>query len=327
MRGLEGTSRRRFLRLMASTSVLPVLSGIAAAQSYPTRPVRLLVGFAAGTAPDIIARLIAQSLSERLGQQVIVDNRPGAASNIATEMAVRASPDGYSLLLVTTTNAVNGTLYDNLGFSFVRDIAPVAGINRAPNVMEVNPSFPARTVPDFIAYARANPGKINFGSAGTGSASHIAGELFKMTAGIDMLHVPYRGNYLPDPLSGQIQAALTPIQTSVGYIRAGQLRGLAVTSATRSDALPDLPTVGEFVPGYEATVWTGIAAPKGIAGELVELLNKGINAALADPDLHARIKALGALPMPMTADEFGKLVADETEKWGKVVRAANIRPD
>lgn len=315
------------MRLAAGTSALSALSVIARAQSYPSRPVRLLVGFPAGSAPDLVARVIAQSLSERLSQQVIVDNRPGAASNIATEMVVRASPDGYSLLLVTTTNAVNGTLYGNLRFSFVHDIAPIAGINRAPNVMEVNPSFPGRTVPEFIAYAKANPGKINFGSAGNGSASHIAGELFKMMAGIDMLHVPYRGNYLTDLLGGQIQVAFSPIPTSLGYVRTGKLRGLAVTSATRSDALPELPTVGEFVPGYEATVWTGIGAPKGISSGLVDTLNERINAALADPDVQGRITALGALPMPMTAGEFGKLVADETEKWGKVVRAANIRPD
>ncbi len=274
-----------------------------------------------------MARLIAQSLSERFGQQVIVDNRPGVASNIATGMVVRASPDGYSLLLVTTTNAVNDTLYDNLGFNFVRDIAPIAGINRAPNVMEVNPSFPGRTVPEFIAYAKANPGKINFASLGNGSASHIAGELFKMMAGIDMLHVPYRGNYLTDLLSGQVQVAFAPMQASVGYLRTGKLRGLAVTSAAPSGALPDLPTVGQFVPGYEATVWTGIAAPKAIPSELVDMLNKQINAALADPDMQARIAALGASPMPLTADEFAKFVGDETEKWGKVVRAANIRPD
>ena len=274
-----------------------------------------------------MARLIGQTLSDRLGQQIFVDNRPGAASNIATETVVHAPANGYSLLLVTTTNTVNATLYDNLNYSFIRDIAPVAGINRVPNVMLVNPSFPARTVPEFIAYARANPGKINMASAGNGSASHVAGALFMMMAGVDLLHIPYRGNYMPDLLGGQVQVVFTPVLAAIGYIQTGKLRALAVTSARRSDALPDIPTVGEFVSGYESSVWTGIGAPKNTPVEIVDKLNKEISAALAVPKLKAQLADLGTVPMPMIPADFETFIAEETEKWGKVIKFAHIKPE
>jgi tripartite-type tricarboxylate transporter receptor subunit TctC len=289
--------------------------------------VRIVVGFPAGITPDIVARLVAQSLSERLGQQFIVDNRPGAASNIATETVVRAPADGYTLLVVTSTNAINATLYDKLNFDFIGDIAPVAGLIRSPNLLQVNPSVPAKTLSAFIAYAKANPGKLNYASSGNGSATNVAGELFKAMAGVDLVHVPYRGSYLPDLIGGQVQMAFGPIAQSLEFIKAGKLRALAVTSATRSDVLPDIPTVAEFVPGYEASVYDGIGAPKNTPADIIDKLNKEINAVLADPSLKARLVSLGAEPMPMTPAEFGKFVADETEKWRKVIRFASIKAD
>jgi tripartite-type tricarboxylate transporter receptor subunit TctC len=321
--------RRRFLRLAAGAAVLPALARAAWAQSYPVRPVHLIVGFAAGGPNDVTARLIGQFLSERLGQSFIIDNRTGAGGNIGTEAVVRAPADGYTLLLATGANAVNASLYDKLSFNFIRDVAPVAGIMRAPNVMVVNPTLAAKTVPEFIAYAKANPGKINMATAGNGSAPHISGELFKMMAGIDLVPVAYRGGgpALVDLLAGQMQVMFEPTISTIEYVRAGKLRALAVTSATRSELLPDTPTVGEFLPGYEASQWYGIGAPKGTPAEIVERLNRDINAGLADPRLKARLADLGGVPMPMNPAEFGTLVAAETEKWGKVIRTANIKPE
>ena len=321
--------RRQFLHLAAGAVALPAVSRIASAQTYPMGPVHLIVGFAAGGPTDIAARLVGQWLSERLGQQFVIENRSGAGSNIGTEAVVRAPPDGYTLLLAGTTNATNATLYDNLNFNFIRDIAPVAGIMRAQGVMVVNPSVPAKTVPEFIAYAKANPGKINMATAGNGSPPHIYGELFKAMAGVDLAVVPYRGGgpALIDLLGGQVQVMFESVLSSIAYIRAGKLRALAVTSATRSAALPDVPTVGEFVPGYEASGWFGIGAPKDTPAEIVGKLNREITAGLADPKIKERLADLGGVPLPMTAAEFGKLIADETEKWGKVIRAANIKTD
>jgi len=320
-------SRRTFLDLAAGAAALSVGSRIAGAQSYPTRPVRIVVGFPPGITPDIVTRLIAQSLSERLGQQFIVDNRPGANSNIGTEIAVRAPADGYTLLTVTGTNAINTTLYEHLNFDLIRDIAPVAGLIRSPNVLMVNPSVPANTLAEFIAYAKANPGKLNYASAGSGSAANVAGELFKAMAGVDLVHVPYRGNYLPDLLGGQVQASFSPIPQSIEFIRAGKLRALAVTGVTRSEALPDTPTIAALVPGYEAYVWDGIGAPKNTPADIIDKLNKEINAALADPAMKARFADLGAEPMPTTPAEFAKFIAAETEKWGKVIKSAGIKPE
>jgi tripartite-type tricarboxylate transporter receptor subunit TctC len=321
--------RRRFLRLAAGAAVLPALARAAWSQSYPVRPVHLIVGFAAGGPNDTAARLIGQFLSERLGQSFIIENRTGAGGNIGTEVVVRAPADGYTLLLATGANAVNASLYANLSFNFIRDIAPVAGIMRAPNVMVVNPALPAKTVPEFIAYAKANAGTINMATAGNGSAPHISGELFKMMAGVDLVPVAYRGGgpALIDLLAGQMQVMFEPTISTIAYVRAGKLRALAVTSATRSDLLPDIPAVGEFLPGYEASQWYGIGAPKSTPAEIVERLNREINTGLADPKLKARLADLGGVPMPMSPAEFGKLVADETEKWGKVIRAANIKPE
>jgi tripartite-type tricarboxylate transporter receptor subunit TctC len=321
--------RRRFLRLAAGAAVLPVLARAAWAQSYPVRPVHLIVGFAAGGPNDTAARLIGQFLSERLGQSFVIENRTGAGGNIGTEAVVRAPADGYTLLLATGANAVNASLYAKLSFNFIRDIAPVAGIMRAPNVMVVNPSLSAKTVPEFIAYAKANAGAINMATAGNGSAPHISGELFKMMAGVDLVPVAYRGGgpALIDLLAGQMQVMFEPTISTIEYVRAGKLRALAVTSATRSDLLPDTPAVGEFLPGYEASQWYGIGAPKSTPAEIVERLNREINAGLADPRLKARLADLGGVPMPMSPAEFGKLVADETEKWGKVIRAANIQAE
>jgi tripartite-type tricarboxylate transporter receptor subunit TctC len=321
--------RRQFLRLAAGAAVLPALARAAWAQSYPVRPVHLIVGFAAGGPNDVTARLIGQFLSERLGQSFIIENRTGAGGNIGTEAVVRAPADGYTLLLATGANAVNASLYDKLSFNFIRDVAPVAGIMRAPNVMVVNPTLPAKTVPEFISYAKANPGKINMATAGNGSAPHISGELFKMMAGIDLVPVAYRGGgpALVDLLAGQMQVMFEPTISTIEYVRAGKLRALAVTSATRSELLPDTPTVGEFLPGYEASQWYGIGAPKGTPAEIVERLNREINAGLADPRLKARLADLGGVPMPMNPAEFGALVAAETEKWGKVIRTANIKPE
>jgi tripartite-type tricarboxylate transporter receptor subunit TctC len=317
--------RRKFLHLAAGAAALPVLPRIARAQAYPARPVRIIVGFAAGGTSDITARLIAQSLSERIGQQFVVENRPGAGTNIGTEAVVKSPPDGYTLLLVTPPNAINATLYQKLNYNFIRDIAPVAGIMSVPNVMVVNPSVPAKTVPEFITYAKANPGKINMASPGNGSSPHVAGELFKTMAGVDILHVPYRGNPLPDLLGGQVQVMFPPLTTVIEQIRAGTLRALAVTAETRLEALPDLPTVGEFVPGYEASGWQGLGAPKNTPVEIRDTLNKEINAALADPKIKAAIADLGGTVLTGSPADFGKLVADETEKWGKVVKFANMK--
>jgi tripartite-type tricarboxylate transporter receptor subunit TctC len=319
--------RRQFLHLAAGASALPALPRVAQAQTYPTQPVRLIVGFPAGNASDILARLIAQSLSERLGQQFVVENRPGAGGNVGTEVVVKALPDGYTLLLVLSGNAYSATLYPNLNFNFIRDIAPVASIVDAPYAMVVNPSVPTTSVPEFIAYAKANPGKLNMASAGIGGATHVFGELFMMMAGVNLLHVPYRGNFMPDLLGGQVQVVFAPITHLIEYIRTGKLRPLAVTPATRSAALPEIPTVAEFVPGYEASGWYGIGAPKNTPTEIIDRLNKEINAALADPNIKARLADLGAVPMPMTPAEFGKFIAAETEKWAKVIKAANIKPE
>jgi tripartite-type tricarboxylate transporter receptor subunit TctC len=319
--------RRQFLHLVAGASALPGLPRVALAQTYPTQSVRLIVGFPAGNASDILARLIAQSLSERLGQQFVVENRPGAGGNVGTEIVVRALPDGYTLLLVLSSNAYSAKLYANLNFNFIRDIAPVASIVDAPYAMVVNPSVPAKTVPEFIAYAEANPGKLNMASAGIGGATHVFGALFMMMAGVNLLHVPYRGNFIPDLLGGQVQVVFAPITHLIEYIRTGKLRALAVTSATRSAALPDIPTMAEFVPGYEASGWYGIGAPKKTPTDIIDRLNKEINAALADPKMKARLADLGAVPMSMTPAEFGKFIASETDKWGKVIQAANIKPE
>jgi tripartite-type tricarboxylate transporter receptor subunit TctC len=322
-------SRRSFLHLAAGAAALPAASRIARAQAYPTRPVRLVVGFAAGGPTDITARLIGQWLSERLGQQFVVENRPGAGSNIAVEAVVRAPPDGYTLLIAGATNAVNATLYEKLNFNFVRDIAPVAGMIRVPLIMEVHPSVPANTVPELIAFAKANPGKINMGSGGNGTTLHVSGELFKMMTGIDMIHVPYRGAgpMLTDLLGGQVQVAFDPMPSSIEHVRAGRLRALAVTTATRSEALPHVPPVGDFVPGYESSTWYGVGAPKDTPAEIIEKLNKEINAGLADPKIKARLADLGNIGLALSPAGFGKLITDETEKWGKVVKFSGAKPD
>jgi tripartite-type tricarboxylate transporter receptor subunit TctC len=320
--------RRTFLHVAAGAAALPALSRIASADTYPSRPVHVIVGFPAGLTPDIVARLMGQWLSERLGQPFVIENRPGAATNIGTEAVVRAAPDGYTLLLVSSANAINTSLYQHLTFNFIADIAPVASVDRAPFVMVINPSVPAKTVPEFIAYAKANPGKINMASSGNGTSVHVFGELFKVMAGVDLVVVPYpRGSYLSDLLGGQVQVVFAAIPTVIGYIRAGQLRALAVTMATRSDVLPDIPTVGEFVAGYEASGWEGVGAPKSTSIAIIEKLNKEINAGLADPKLRARLTELGNVPMPMTPADFGKFTAEETEKWGKAIRVANIKPN
>ena len=317
--------RRQFLLLSAGAAVLPALSRIASAQSYPARTVRLVVGFPPGTSSDITARLIAQWLSDHLGQQVVVENRPGAGTNIAAETVVQASPDGYTLLWVTQTNAINSTLYESLKFNFTRDIEPVAGVIRVPAVMMVNPAVPAKTVPDFIAYAKANPGKINMSSPGLGSANHVLGELFQMMTGTKLVHVPYKGSQFPDLLSGQVQITFNPLPSSLNFIKTGKLRALGVTSATRQSVLPDTPPIGEFVPGYEGTAWFGIGAPKNTPKDIVDKLNKEINAGLADDKLKARLVDLGGVPMSVTPAEFGKFIADETEKWSKVVKFAGLK--
>jgi tripartite-type tricarboxylate transporter receptor subunit TctC len=320
-------SRHQFLLLATGAIALPAMSRIAKAQTYPTRPVRIVVGYAAGGGADIIARLIGQWLSERLGQQFIIENRPGAGPNIGTEAVVRAPADGYTVLLATVANAISATLYDKLNFNFIRDIAPVASMVREPNVMEVNPSVPARTVPGFIAYAKANPGRINMGSAGNGDLTHVSGELFKMMTGVNMVHVPYRGGgpALTDLLGGRVQVLFGGLPPAIEFIRAGTLRPLAVTTATRSEVLPNTPTMAEFVPGYETSFWGGIAAPKNTPAQVVEKLNKEINAGLADPKLRARLADLGGTVLPGSPADFGKLIAEDTEKWAKVIRAANIK--
>jgi tripartite-type tricarboxylate transporter receptor subunit TctC len=322
-------ARRRFLSLAAGTAAFPTVSRFARAQSYPTRPVRMTVGFAAGGASDILARLLGQWLSERLGQQFVIENRPGAGTNIATEAVVRAPPDGYTLLFTSVTNVINAALYDRLTFNFNRDIAPVAGIVRQPAIMMVNPTVPAKTVLEFITYAKANPSRVNYASIGIGSSNHVTGELFKMMTGIDMVHVPYRGGApaLADLIAGQVQVMFIGPVGSIQYIRDGKLRALAVTSVTRAEALPDIPTVGEFVPGFEASSWFGIGAPRNTPLEIVNELNKEINAGLADPNIKARLTELGGTALAGSPADFGQLIVDETEKWGKVIRAANVKPE
>ena len=321
-------TRRQFLHLAAGAGAVPAVSRNAWAQTYPARPVRIIVGYPSGGSNDLLARLMAQWLSERMGQQFVIENRPGAGSNIATEAVVRADPDGYTLLMVSAANMSNAALYEKLNYNFIRDIAPVAGVMRVPLVMEVNPSIPAKTVPEFIAYARANPGKINFASGGIGTSIHLSGELFKMMTGIDMQHVPYRGNgpALTDLLGGQVQIMFDTMPAAIGYVRAGQLRALAVTTATRSEALPDIPTVGEYVPGYEASSLYGIAAPNTTPTEIVDKLNREINAALADPAMKIRLADLGGIVLAGSPADFGKLIAVETDKGAKVIRTGNIKP-
>jgi tripartite-type tricarboxylate transporter receptor subunit TctC len=322
-------SRRRFLRLATVAISVPAVPRMASAQPYPTRPVRLIVGFAAGGAPDIAARLVAQWLSERLGQQLVIENRPGAGGNLATEIVAEASPDGYTLLLINISNAVNATLYQKLKYDFIRDIAPVASISHENYGMEVHPSFPAKTVAEFISYAKANPGKLNMASPGNGTGPHVAGELFKIMAGLDMVHVPYRGSppALTDLLAGQVQLMFSPLSSSIEYVKGGKLRALAVTTATRSEVLPDLPTVGEFVPGYAASGWFGIGAPSKTPVEIVDRLNREVNAGLADPKLKARLADLGSTVFVGSPADFATHIATETEKWAKVVRTANLRAD
>jgi tripartite-type tricarboxylate transporter receptor subunit TctC len=321
--------RRNFLHLAAGAAALPMSSHFVWAQTYPARPVRIIVGFAPGGATDIMARLIGQWLSERLVQPFVIENRPGANSNIGTEAVVNAAPDGHTLLLAASPNAINASLYDKLSFNFIRDVAPVAGIHREPNVMKVNPSVPVKTVAEFIAHAKANPGKINMASGGNGSPSHVSGELFKMMTGVNLVHVPYRGAgpALVDLLGGQVQVNFSTMSSSIEYVRAGKLRALAVTTPTRSPALPDVPTVAEFVPGYESSYWTGVGAPKNTPAEIVDKLNKEINAALADPKITARLTDLGSKPLAGSPADFGKLIAEETEKWAKVVKFAGIKAD
>jgi tripartite-type tricarboxylate transporter receptor subunit TctC len=321
--------RRNFLHLAAGAAALPAVARFAWAQTYPSRPVRIIVGFAPAGAGDIVARLMGQWLSERLGQPFVVENRPGANGNIAAQAGVRAPADGYTLLMVSSANAANMALYDKLSFNFLRDIAPIASIIRAPYVMAVNPTVPAKTVPEFIAYAKANPGKISMASVGIGSGTHLAGELFKMMAGVNMVHVPYRGGgpAFNDLLGGQVQVMFPTTVGSIGYIRAGRLRALAVTTATRSDVLPDVPTVDEFVPGYEASAWFGVGAPKATPAEIVEKLNKEINAGLSDPELRRRLAEGGGTVLPGSPADFGKLIAAETEKWAKVIKSAGIKAD
>jgi tripartite-type tricarboxylate transporter receptor subunit TctC len=321
--------RRRFLHLAAGAAALSAFSRNAWALDYPTRPVRLVLSFPAGGPNDVVARLMAPWLSERLGQPLVIENRAGAGGTIGTEVVVGAHADGYTLLQVNTPNAINATLYEHLNYDFIRDIAPVGGIVRTPLVVVVNPSLPAKSIPELIAYAKANPGTINIASGGIGTPGHVAGELFKRMTGINTVHVPYRGGALAltDLLGGQVQVLFDPIPPYVGYIRAGKLRVLAVTTATRSDLLPDIPTVNEFVPGYEASAWYGIGAPRNTPGTIIDRLNSALNACLADPALTARFADVGGIPFPVSPTEFGKFIADETEKWGKVIRAANIKPE
>jgi tripartite-type tricarboxylate transporter receptor subunit TctC len=322
-------TRREFLHLAAGAAALPAASQIAGAQVYAARPVRLIVGFGPGGAPDIMARLMGQWLSERLGQPFVVENKPGANGNIGTEAVVRAPADGYTLLLVLPSHAVNATLYQNLNYNFLRDIAPVAGIGRDTEVMVVNPSFPVHSVPEFIAYAKANVGKINMASPAIGSLPHMAGELFKFMTGIDMVHVPYRSSAaaITDLLGGHVQVYFAPVSASIEHVRAGKLRALAVTTAARVEALPDIPTVGDFVPGYEVSAWYGIGAPKNTPAEIVDRLNMEINAGLSDPKLKARLADLGSSVLVLSPSDFGKFIADETKKWAKVIKFANIKPE
>jgi tripartite-type tricarboxylate transporter receptor subunit TctC len=318
--------RRQFLHLAAGAVALPAASRAAWAQAYPARPVRLIAPFPPGGSIDLTARLIGQWLTERLGQQIVIENKAGAGGNVGSEAALTSPPDGYTLLLCSVANAISATLYVKLGYDF-REVAPVAAISRAPNVMEVNPSVPAKTVPEFIAYVKANPGKVNMASSGVGTSIHMSGELFKLMTGVNMQHVPYRGSapMLTDLIAGQVQVAFDNLQPSLPHIKAGKLRGLAVTTATRSEALPDLPTIGDFVPGYEASTWNGVVAPRGTPAEIVDRLNREINAGLADPMLKARLAEMGAWPIPGSPADAGKLIAEEIEKWAKVVHAANLK--
>jgi tripartite-type tricarboxylate transporter receptor subunit TctC len=321
--------RRRFLQLATGAAASPVVSRIASAQMYPTRPVRIIVAQAPGSGSDIAARLMGQWLSERLGQQFVVENRPGAGGNIGTEAAVRSAPDGYTMLLVVSSNTVNATLYDKLNFNFIRDIAPVVGIYVVPLIMEVNPSFPAKTVPEFITLAKANPGKINMASSGIGSAQHVAGELFQFMTGVKLVHVPYRGSTpaLTDLLAGHVDVFFDVSPSSSPHVKAGRLRALAVTTATRMETLPDIPVMADFVPGYESSAWLGFGVPKATPAAIADMLNREVNAGLADPTIKARIADLGGTVLPGSPAEFGKLIADETEKWAKVVKFAGIKPD
>jgi len=321
--------RRKFLHLAAGAAMVPAAPRIAGAQAYPARPVHIIVGFTAGSTTDILGRLMGQWLSERFGQSFIIDNRPGAGGNIGTEEVVKAAADGYTLLMVAPANTINTTLYDKLNFNFLRDTAPVAGVVRVPNVLEVNPSIPVKTVPEFIAFAKANPGALSFASAGVGTTSHMAGELFKAMTGVNMVHVAYRGDgpAMTDLIGGQVQVGFATMVASIGHIRGGRLRPLAVTTTTRSPALPDIPTVGDFVPGYEASSSFGVAAPKDTPAAIVDGLNKAINAGLADPNIGARLADMGGMALEGSPADFGKFLADETEKWGKVIRAANIKAE
>jgi tripartite-type tricarboxylate transporter receptor subunit TctC len=321
--------RRQFLHLAVGAAALPTLPRIARAQAYPSRPVRIIVGYAPAGAGDISTRLMGQWLSERLGQQFIVENRPGAGTNIATEAVVKAAQDGYTLLMSSAANAINATLYERLNFNFIRDLTPIAGIMRVPHVIVVHPSFSAKTLPEFIAYAKANPGKLAWASPGVGTAGHVCGELFKMMAGLNMVHVPYRGGgaAMADLLSGQLQAYVGAMTSSLEYVKAGSLRALAVTTATRSEALPEISTVSDFVPGFETSDWGGVSGPKGTPAEIIDRLNKEINAGLADPKIKARFADLGATVIPGSPADFGNLIAEETEKWAKVIRDTNIKPD
>jgi len=322
-------ARRTFVYLALGAAVLPLVPRNASGQIYPTRPVRLICAFPAGGPNDTLARLIGQWLSERLGRPFVVENRPGAATNIATEAVVRAPPDGYTLLLVAQVNAINVTLYERLNFNFIRDIAAVAGIMRVPSILEVNPSVPVHTVPEFIAYAKANPGRLNMASAGNGTSSHLSGELFKIMTGVDILHVPYRGAAaaLTDLIAARVQVYFDLMPNSIAHVRSDKVRPLAITTTTRSGALPDLPSVGDFVPGYEVNTWFGVGAPRGTPADIVDKLNEEINAALADPQMKARLAELGGTVLAGTPADFEKLIADETEKWARVIRAANIKPD
>ncbi len=321
-------SRRKFFHLAAGAAALPAMSRIASAQAYPSRPVRIILGFAPGQAIDIVTRIIGQWLSEQLGQQFIIENRPGAGGNIATEAVVRAPPDGYTLLAIGSNNMINVTLYEKLNYDFIRDIAPVASIYRVPQIMEVNPSFPAKTVLEFIAYAKAHPGEISFASAGNGSVAHVTGELFKMMTGVDMLHVPYRGAppALTDLISGQVHVMFDNMPSSIEHIRAGRLRPLAVTATTRWQEFPDIPTVADFVPGFETSAWAGIGAPKNTPAEIIDKLNREINGALLDPKIKARIADLGGMVLALSPTEYGKRIAEETEKWAKVIKFSGAKP-
>jgi tripartite-type tricarboxylate transporter receptor subunit TctC len=319
--------RRQLLALAAGAVALPAVSRRARADAYPSHPVRLIVGFPAGAATDVVARVIADALSKKLGQPFVVENRPGGASNVGAETMIRAAPDGYTLLAMTVTNAVNATLYADLRFDFLRDTAPIAGTIRSANVLEFNPTLPIKTVPEFIAYAKANPGKLNYASLGIGTAPNMAAELFKMMTGVDIVHVPYKSFYMPDLLSNQVQLAFTPIPLTIGVIRDGKMRAVAVTSAAPSDALPGIPPIAQFLPGYEANIWHGLAAPKSTPGEIVAGLNATVNALLADPAVKAKLANLGAQPMPFGVADYRKFIADEIVKWSKVVKFAGMKPE